>query len=152
MALEQHTIVTPAWLRALIEDVVVEVVTAFGFMGPIGFRYEEPADDQPDAAWVIHAYPTPNEVRGCDANDGMMFVSGFSVNLGALLDAFQTVTSVTWHSPAQQTAHDSGPKIVVQGTFLGRRVALHFFRMPPADEPPAFAVNPRTSEATELSG
>ncbi len=151
MSLSEHTIQTPGWISALVEDVLVGCVLPLGFAGPIGYRYWPP-DDQtnPSAAWLIVAYPTPSVVRGQDAADGAVFVSGFRFDVATLIKAMGDVSEVVWCSPAGSGNNLDGPEISVRGTFLGKDVWIRFFSLPPPDEPPAYAVDPRTGEATEL--
>lgn len=149
--LVEHTIETPHWLVSLVEDVLMDAVIPLGFIGPLGYRYWEP-DDEGNASnvWQVAVYPTPNEIRGSDRNDGSMFVSGFRLDIGSILKCFHEVEEVVWVSPTKYSGILDGPEISLRGTFTNKQVWLRFYNMPPPDEPPAFAVNPQTAEATEL--
>lgn len=146
----EHTVETPAWIKALVED-LTECVTPLGFIGPLGYRYWEPDDPQnPSEAWQVVVYPTPNEVRGTDRNDGAMFVSGFRLDVGRIIGMFCAVDELVWASPAKHSGDLDGPEISLRGRYTSKHVWVRFFSLPPRDEPPAFAVNPTTGTATEL--
>lgn len=151
MSMSEHTVATPQWLVTFMDAVVIDCVSPMGFMGQLGYRYWPPDDaNNPSSAWLVAVYPTPNEVRGQNRMDGAVFVSGFSLDVGKLIAAMGNVSDVVWNMPAKYNNDLDGPEISVRGTFAGKHVWLRFFHLPPPDEPPAFAVNPLTSEATEL--
>lgn len=152
MDLAMHTVETPQWIAAFVNEVVIDCVRPLGFIGHLGYRYWSPEDKaNPSDAWMIAVYPTPNEVRGLHKNDGALFVSGFALNVGGIISAMTDVAEVVWNSPAKYNNDLDGPEISVRGQFAGKHVWLRFFHMPPPDEPASFAVNPVTSQATELS-
>lgn len=151
MALEEHTIQEPYWIKALVDDVVIEAMQPHGFIGPLGYRWWEP--DSPNnsfAGWQIVVFPTPNEVKGATAHDGSRYVSGFRLDVGRIIQAMGgTVESVVWNAPMQYNGDLDGPELSVQGQFAGRHIWLRFFHIPPPDEPPSFYVNPDSGEAWE---
>jgi len=151
VSVSEHTVQTPDWIKALVENVLIECVTPLGFMGPLGYRYWEP-DNNDNAAkcWQVVVFPTPNEVRGQDKLDGAVFVSGFRFDVLRLMGAFSDVEDVVWCSPAKYNGTLDGPELSVRGLFLGKHVWVRFFHLPPPDESPAYAVDPRTNVATEL--
>ena len=151
MALAEHPIRTPEWIKALVENVLVDCVTPLGFMGPLGYRYWEPAAvDNQASCWQVAVYPTPNEVRGQDKLDGACYVTGFRFDVAKLIRGFSDVDELVWHSPAKYAGNLDGPELSVQGVFLGKRVWVRFFHLPPPDELPSYAVDPRTGVGTEL--
>lgn len=149
----EHTVETPAWIRALVDD-IMECVTPLGFIGPLGYRYQEPAEqkqsDQPDE-WQLVVYPTANEIRGSDKNDGALFVSGFRLDVSRMIGFMCSVEEVVWNSPIKYGGDLDGPEISLRGRYTSKQVCIRFFHMPPSDEPPAYAVNPGTGEFTELT-
>ena len=150
MAFEVHTIQEPAWLKALVEDVVVDAVVPLGFIGPLGYRYFEPQNPENSFdGWQVVIYPTPNEVRGPVANDGCKYVSGFCLDVGRIIEAMSQVDSVAWNAPVQYNGYLDGPEISVQGQFAGKHIWLRFFQLPPPDEPCFFYINPQTGEVAE---
>ncbi len=151
MSFVSHTINTPAWLTSFMNDVLIECIVPMGFIGRVGYRYWEPEDpSNPSKSWLIVAYPTPNVIRGSNRNDGTMFVSGFQFNVSKLIEAMTDVEEVVWSNPVKYNGDMDGPELSVRGVFNNKHVWLRFFHMPPSDEPPGFAVNPQTSESTEL--
>lgn len=147
MSFTEHTVITPAWITTLVNDLLVDAFVPLGFIGPLGFRYWAP---QEGGAWEVAVYPLPSEIRGSDKNDGNLFVSGFRLDLMKVLKALTDVEEVAWHSPARYNNDLDGPEISVRARFVGKPVNLRIFHMPPPDEPPAFAYNPQTREALEL--
>lgn len=146
----EHTVETPCWIKALVED-LTDCVTPLGFIGPLGYRYWEPDDPaNPADAWQLVVYPTPNEVRGPDANDGAMFVSGFRLDVGRIIGTFCEISEVVWSSPAKHGNNLDGPEISLKGRYTTKTVWLRFFSLPPPDEPPAYAVDPAAGTAVEL--
>lgn len=146
----EHTVETPSWVKALVED-LADCVTPLGFIGPLGYRYWEP-DDPANAAgvWQVVVFPTPNEIRGSDKNDGAMFVSGFRLDVGRIVGMFCDVNELVWASPANFTRQLDGPEISLKGRYTTKTVWVRFFSLPPPDEPPAYAVDQAAGTATEL--
>lgn len=146
----EHTVETPAWIKALVEDLAA-CVMPLGFIGPLGYRYWEPDDPQNQSeAWQLVVYPTPNEIRGSDRNDGAVFVSGFRLDVGRIVGMFCNVDEIVWATPARFSGNLDGPEISLKGRYTTKQIWLRFFHLPPPDESPAFAVNPQTGTATEL--
>lgn len=146
----EHNIETPGWIRSLVED-LTECVVPYGFIGPLGYRYWEPDDlDNVSDAWQLVVYPTPNEIRGSDENDGATFVAGFQLDMGRIISMMCSVEEVVWRAPAKSTGYLDGPEISLRCKYTSKQLWLRFFSLPPPDEPPAFAVNPQTGDATEL--
>lgn len=148
--IEEHTIQTPLWIRSLVEDVLVEAFQPLAFMGPLGYRYSPPNEEDDDKAWQLAVYPTAAQVKPNEEKAGMVFVSAFSLNVGHVVECLQDVSELVWHSPTKYSGELDGPEIRIRGKFAGREVRLRVFNRPPADEPPAFLVDPQTSEAVEL--
>lgn len=147
MTFEEHQVVVPPWLTALVEDVVLVAVDAHGLIGPLGYRWWGPQDAGNEFdGWQVVVYPTPGELRGGQM-DGAQFTSGLSLDVGGILNAFSKVDDVVWHAPAHYNGDLDGPELRVRGDFLGKRVWLRFFCLPPADEPSSFHVDPRTGSA-----
>lgn len=148
--IEEHVIHEPPWIRALVEDVLVDSVQPLGFIGPLGYRYWEPGNQQNFfPGWQLAVYPTPNEVQGAVVHDGAKYVSGFRLNVGRILAAMSHVEMVAWNAPVEYTGDLDGPELSVQGQFAGKHVWLRVFNLPPSDEPASYYVNPATGEAWE---
>lgn len=137
----------PAWLRALVEDVVLEAVTPLGFVGPLGYRWLPPGEpaNQYDG-WQVCVFPTPNEAAG-GPHDGCKYVDGIEVDLTAVLGALAAVEKVVWHASVRYNGELDGPEVSIRGQFANRRVWLRLFHVPPSDEPAAYLVDQRTGEA-----
>jgi hypothetical protein len=152
MSFEVHTIEEPQWLRALVQDVLVDAVQPLGFIGPLGYRWWEPNNTENNFdGWQVAVYPTPNEVIGPTAFDGCKYVSGFRLNVWHILNCLTAVEGVAWHAPVQYNGYLDGPEISVRGMFAGKHVWIRFFQLPPPDEPASFLVNPATGQAIEKS-
>lgn len=148
MILEEHQVVVPSWLPALVENVVLPAVTAHSIIGPLGYRWWGPDDaDNEFDGWQVVVYPTPGEIRGNHAHDGAQFTSGLRLDVGAILGAFARVEDVVWNAPAHYTGDLDGPELHVRGDFLGKHVWLRFFCLPPSDEPSSCYLDPRTGRA-----
>lgn len=151
MAIAEHAVNHPAWVADLVDGVMVEAVTPLAFIGALGYQYWPPGTPGGRAdAWVVVVYPSPNEVRGQDANDGALSVSGFKLDVWKVVRAFAEVEAVTWHAPTNYTGNLDGPELAVLGTYAGHRAEVRFFHLPPKNEPAAYAVDPRTGYVTEL--
>lgn len=149
--LEEHTVREPTWIRTLVDDVVMEAITPLGTIGPLGFRYWPPGqEDNTFDGWQVVIYPTPNEVRGPVPGDGCKTVSGFKLDVARIIGVMNHVDSVVWMSPVRYNGDLDGPEVSLRGTFIGKRVWLRFFHLPPADEPCTTAVNPATGQTTTL--
>jgi hypothetical protein len=144
-----HVAAEPAWLRALVDDVVIDAVEPLGFIGRLGYRWWEPSSPHNGfAGHQVVVYPTPSEIRGPGVADGCCAVAGFNLDVGKLLATMARVESVVWRSPVRYNGDLDGPELSVQGFFAGRHVLLRFFSRPPPDEPASHFVNPATGEAT----
>lgn len=152
MSISMHVIEHPAWIKILVEDVLMPTLTPLAFLGPLGFRYWRPDDPlNVGEHWTVAVYPTPTEVRGQHAADGAVFVAGFRLDIGKIVANMNAVDEVIWNSPQKYTGNLDGPEVSIRGRFAGHLVQIRFFHVPPPDELPAFAINPTTGEAFELS-
>jgi hypothetical protein len=150
MALEEHTIREPSWIKALVYDVIVDAVQPLGFIGPLGYYWWQPGNDHNVFdGWQVVVFPAPYEIRGTSPHDGNKSVSGFRLNFSSILEVLSSVESVVWHSPVRYNGDLDGPELSVQGQFAGKRVWLRFFNLPPPDEPCSHYVDPTTGEARE---
>jgi hypothetical protein len=141
--IESQPIADPAWLVALIEDVVHPAVGSADFMGPLGYRYWSPPDA--DGEWRIAVYPTPLQL-----NDNCLCVMGFSLDVWAIQGEIADIEECVWVSPTRHNSDLDGPEVSIRGRFLGHRIWLRFFHIPPPDEAPSYAVDPRTRATTPL--
>lgn len=143
----EHVVETPMWLQAMVED-LTECVTPHAFIGPLGYCFLEPV--APDETWQVAVYPTPNTVRGQGPLDGATIVSGFDLDVGAVMARFHDVGELVWRTPAKYNANLDGPEIILRGRYTSKQVLLRFFHLPPPGEAPAYALDPATSRATAL--
>lgn len=148
MSFQEYTIQEPLWLKALVEDVVVDAFEPLGFIGPLGYRYWGPGDVQNQFdGWQVCVFPTPVEVRGCHPGDGALGVQGFRLDVAHLIKALGgAIEMLVWHSPTRYNQDLDGPELSVQGQFAGKRVWLRVFNLPPPDEPAACFFDPRTGQ------
>lgn len=147
----EHAIEIPHWIKSLIDN-IVDCMTPFGFIGPLGYRYWEPdnSENLHAGVWQIVVYPVPNEVCGSNSTDGALFVSGFRFDIGKLIECMSSTSSIVWNSPANYTCRLDGPEISIGGRYAGHNVMVRLFNLPPPDEQPAYAFDPKTGRATEL--
>ena len=137
---------SPAWVDALVE-VVRAAMEPLGFIGHLGYRLWEPCSPHNSfSGWMLAVFPTPNEWHG-GQHDGAVAVSGFKLDLKAVLGAFQSLDAVAWNNPVQYNGNLDGPELVVQGNVLGKRVLLRVYSLPPPDEPVSYVVDPSRGEA-----
>lgn len=150
VSVEEHTVQEPAWVKALVEGVLLEAFQPLGFIGPLGYRWWEPGSpSNAFEGWQIAVFPTPNEVKGPVAQDGCRYVSGFRLDVGRIIGVMTSVDMLVWAAPAQYNGDLDGPEVSLRGMFVGKRVWLRVFHLPPPDEPTSFYVNPQTGEAWE---
>lgn len=79
--------------------------------------------------WEVDVYPTPVEFVGGDV-DGEVGSPGFSMDLEALLSAFDRVDGLRW----SVHHHLDGPEVLIVGLFEGHEVYLRLLAEAPADE------------------
>lgn len=150
MSVEIHTAEQPKWLDALVETVLECVTPDDSFMGPLGYRWWEPDNAYslcPD--WVLAVYPTPYDARG-GAADGGRCVSGFSLDVKRLAQAFAEVNELRWDAPVRYYGDLDCPALTICGKFAGKKVQLRVFHLPPSDEPSACAVDAKSGAVTRL--
>ncbi len=135
--------ITPPWLEALLE-LVENAMEAHSALGPLGCRYRHE-----DALWEIMLYPTPVALRG-GPDDGTVVVSGFSLDLKQLLEAFEEVIAVNWTSQAFGPHDSDNPSISIESRFQGQAVYLQILAEAPADESPGLTVDMPIADHGEL--
>jgi hypothetical protein len=148
MTIEIHaTKPEPDWIRALVNDVLVDAFQPLGFIGPLGYRVWHPGHlDNIFDGWQIAVYPVPNEVRGSHPHDGERFVNGFCLDVGQILRVITDLKSVAWNMPTSYNGELDGPELSLQGKFAGKQVWLRIFQMPPSDEPALYYIDPMTGK------
>ena len=126
--------VPAVWLHRLLEA-VAECMTAESPMGPLSYRYGEA-----EGIWAVDVYPTPVELIG-GAVDGEVVAPGFTLEVDELRDVFDRVESIVWYSLG--SAHDEGPRLIVEGVHEHRNVLLQILAYAPADEEPGMKLDTR---------
>jgi hypothetical protein len=148
-----QTILPPAWVTALVDDVLLPAVMPHGFVGRFGYRVWEPEEHMSGFdGWQVAAYPSPYEIRSAHAHDGGRSYGAFALDVKKLLSSFSDVEDIAWRSNANQhnlSSEFDCPEIVVAGKFAGRRVRLRVFGGPPIDEPISHFVDPANKTAVE---
>src|SRR4051794_2137678 len=115
--LEEHRIREPSWIKALVEDVLLDSFEPLGFIGPLGYRWWEPGSpDNTFDGWQIAVFPTPNEVRGPVAEDGCKHVAGFQLDVGRIVGVMAGVDHLVWNAPAQYNGDLDGPELGIKGS------------------------------------
>jgi hypothetical protein len=135
----------PEWVQDLMQA-VADNVRPLGFIGQFGFRYLPP--DVPEnrtQRWLIGIYLVPHELTG-GSNDGAAVVSGFCLNIHALLSLFSIVSTLEWRVPRRYTDGLTGPEVWLEGLYRGTQsVQLHIYAEPPSDEAPALVLDVTTN-------
>jgi hypothetical protein len=131
----------PAWLDALLER-IAGATEALAPMESLGFHYHV---DEDDTLWEVLVYPTPVKVVG-GPESGTLLFPGFSLDLQALVAAFDTVVAVYWLSQGQGPVDPEGPAVTVEGTCQGHTVFLRVLAYAPDDEPPGMALGAPPSD------
>ena len=138
--IETHIVEEPYWLKALVER-IDKCVTALNLMGPLGYRWLEPGTiNNPNPAWIVAIYPTPNEAYGGGC-DGQKLYPGFALDIGQLIEGFSQIKEVAWNNPTGYNGDLDGPEVSIKGLFIGEPVWLRVFHIPPSDEDPTLVVN-----------
>jgi hypothetical protein len=144
-AIEQHDVVEPRWVGALVE------VCESGFQvesptGELGYRWYPPGtSDKHDPHWTVVVYPLPTEAYG-GAVDGASLRVGLSVSITPIFEAFETVSAQFWFEPAFHEGAYDGPELTLFGRFLGHEVRLRLLAQADDLEPPVSQVNVHTGE------
>jgi hypothetical protein len=125
---------------AALVDVVAECFDAHSPMGPLGFRYLEE-----EALGELVVYPTPVELIG-GAADGTVVIPGFSLDLQALLAAFERVTGLQWCAHGFGPHDPEGPCVSLEGIYQGHPVWLRMLAEPPEDEAPGLQLDTSASQ------
>jgi hypothetical protein len=135
----------PEWVKDLTR-VVADSVRPLGFIGQFGFRYLPPNDPQNQTQrWLIGIYLIPHELSGGSC-DGATVVSGFCLNMQALLKIFSEVSTLEWRVPRRYTDGLAGPEVWLEGLYRGTQpVQLHVYAEPPSDEDPALVLDVATN-------
>jgi len=128
----------PAWMEALV-DVGAECLDAHSPMGPVGFRY---CEEDERAGLVV--YSTPVELVG-GAKDGTVVIPSFSLDLHALLAAFERVTALQWCAHGFGPYDPEGPCVSLEGIYQGHPVWLRVLAEPPQDEEPGLQLDTSAS-------
>lgn len=124
----------PAWLEALLEAIVGSI-EAHG-PGHFGYRHGDPDEDD---VLEILLYPTPVELHG-GADDGALVTVGFSLDVKAVCDAFDSVDGLYWIAHGFGPHDRDNPSVSVEGQYRGRSVYLRILAYPPEDEPPGLTL------------
>ena len=125
---------------------MTEQLKPLGFIVQIGFRYLTPDSSQNTTGrWLIGIYLIPHELSG-GAHDGAAVVSGFCLNIQALLSLFSHISTLEWRVPRSYTDGLTGPEVWLEGNYRGKQqVQLHVYAEPPSDEQPSLALDVATN-------
>lgn len=117
----------PLWL-ATFADQVSLAIEGFDLLAPIGAHYHY--NDVMDQ-WELTLFPSSTEVFGGQL-DGKRTFSRFSLNIGAVLEAFSTSSQVRWQSHPLGEDDQLGQHVSVEGSVDDNLVWLRILAMPPA--------------------
>lgn len=128
------TLQQPAWITALV-DAILDLFHPASPTGPLACRFWEPATEDANEWWTISVFPTAAEVVG-GVHDGSKAHVGFHLDVLGVLQLFSDVSDLRWHAPVSfDPSRFNGPRLLVEGKFLGKNVRLEFHQQPPRDEP-----------------
>jgi hypothetical protein len=149
---EESRIESPLWLKTLVEEVIMPAIAPLSFMGPLGYRCVEPdALKTGFNGWQVAVFPLSNRIVGANVNDGALAVSGFQLDVLRLTNNMRNLSRFEWRMPMSYSGDLDGPALLLEGEFLSRRLELTIFNLPPADEAPAFTINPVTKEIKKVA-
>lgn len=124
----------PSWLETLV-DIVANCMEAHSPMGPLEYRYHTE-----EAFTELIVYPTPVELVG-GAEDGAIVIPGFTLDLEALLSAFEPVEVVSWQAQGMGPYDLEGPHLSVEGRYQGHSVWLRVLAGPPQETEPGLRLD-----------
>jgi hypothetical protein len=124
----------PAWLEALIEEIMNGIEAHSP--GNFGYRYADADEDDP---WEILLYPTPVELHG-GTEDGALVEPGFSLDVKAVCDAFDTIDSLYWTAHSFGPHDQDNPSVTIEGRYQGHSVYVRILAYAPEDEPPGLTL------------
>lgn len=143
-----QTLDEPAWVRTFLEF-LAGAITPHDFFGPLSCRmYPYQGNSADDPEFVLLVFPTPFEVR-YGAEDGAISSPGFTLDVQRVLSGFSSVKSMAWHVPVVYNGNLDGPELRISGTFVGIRVWLRIFTIPPSTEQPSHVYEPQTGRFWE---
>ena len=122
------------WLEELV-DTAAGCMEAHSAMGPVGYRYSQ----EEDLTTVI-LYPTPVELVGGE-EDGVLVISGFTLDIQALMSVFEQVIAIHWYSRAFYPSDPTGANVAIEAVYQGHSVWLQILAEPPDDEQPGMELD-----------
>ena len=122
------------WLEALV-DAAIGCMEAHSATGPVGYRYR-----QEDALTTVFVYPTPVELVGGE-EDGGLVISGFTLDIQALMSLFEQVIEIHWESQAFYPADLTGANVAIEAVYQGHSVWMTILAAPPDDEQPGMKLD-----------
>lgn len=117
------------WLETLV-DATVGCMAAHSATGPVGYRHH-----QEDDLTTVILYPTPVELVGSE-EDGVRVVSGFTLDILALMSIFEEVFEIHWESQAFYPSDPTGANVAIDAVYQGHSVWINILAEPPDDEQP----------------
>ena len=148
MAIFVHEVRYPAWIQALVDEVVLPAVLPQTFIGELGYRFWVPESQEDGATWLIHVYPMPIELRG-QQYDGQRATSGFSLDVGKIVARFDRLDDMAWCSPPFTNAAVVPPRMDFTGMFLGNPVELRITAIAPPDANPTHVMDVQTGKISK---
>lgn len=122
------------WLDELI-DAAVGCMEAHSATGPVGVQYLQEED-----LTTVLLYPTPVELVGGE-EDGSLVISGFTLDIQALMSIFEEVIEINWESQAFYPPDPAGANVAIEAVYQGHSVWLQILAAPPDDEQPGMKLD-----------
>lgn len=116
--------VPPDWLRDF-ANIVASEIDCTEDISPLGCHFACVAGE-----WEITLFKGYLEVVG-GPRDGTRHVSGFTLNIGQLVNLFDEVQDCWWQAQSMGASDDLGPHVAISGTYAGRNVWLRVLSTPP---------------------
>ena len=122
------------WLDALV-DAAVGCMEAHSETGPVGVQHLQEGD-----LTTVHLYPTPVEIVGGE-EDGVLVVSGFTLDIKALMSIFEEVIEINWESRNFYPPDPAGANVAIEAVYQGHLVWIRILAEPPDDEEPGMKLD-----------
>ena len=116
-------------------DAAVGCMEAHNVTGPLAYRHH-----QEDDLTTVLLYPTPVELVGGE-EDGVRVVSGFTLDILALMSIFEEINEINWESSAFYPSDPTDAKVAIEAIYQGHLVWLQILAEPPDNEQPGMKLD-----------
>ena len=133
----------PDWLKEFVKSVSA-YISPISFGCQLWFRYLSPDDDiNRSTRWLLAIYLLPNEISG-GRYDGSLALPDFTLDVMKLQELFSEISVLRWKVTRAYNDGLDGPEFWLEGIFNDKRISLHIYSIPPADELSEFVLDAST--------